>query len=259
MSWGLSLSFLNDELPEEFTTRRLGPGPPTPPPAAPSASLNVTVMPRNTKVAVLCGCTGRFTRELIPADYCDFYLKPHLVNIEDHTVTTYKPLGTFTEALWEGYNICTRQILNNDHLTDCCLAMCQQYIPSCFRISHGTVKSVKNILLFVEQFKISGGSTACCTCPKNTARPDSPIFCFTCMQLHCEVTSMHLESIKRHLSYQNQANGNFTLNAIPSPVDVNFFKDHLSSTLLFLKLILCTTKLIYLHRWNQMKIRQPKI
>ena len=44
--------------------------------------------------------------------------RPHLVNTVDHTVGTCKQLSTFTEALWEGYNICTRQILNNDHLTD---------------------------------------------------------------------------------------------------------------------------------------------
>ena len=35
---------------------------------------------------------------------------------------------------------------------------------------------------------------------------------------------MYLESIEKHFSYQNQANGNFTLNTIPSPVDINFFK-----------------------------------
>ena len=69
MSWVLNLNFLNDETPEEFTKKKLGPGPPTLPPSAPSASLNVTVMPRNTKVAVLCGCTGSFTGELIAADY----------------------------------------------------------------------------------------------------------------------------------------------------------------------------------------------
>ena len=125
----------------------------------------------------------------------------------------------------EGYNICTRQILNNDHLTDYCLAVYQQHNPSCLRnLTQYTVKSVENILLFIEQFKISGLSTAFCSFPKNTARPDSPIFCFTCIQLHCLVQSMHLKSIERHFSYKNQANGNFTLNAIQSPVNVNFFK-----------------------------------
>ena len=139
--------------------------------------------------------------------------------------------------------------------------MYQQHKPSCFRNLTGyTVKSVKKILLFIEKFKISGVSTAFCSCPKNTARPDSPMFYFTCIQLHCEVKSMHLDSIKRHFSYQNQANGNFTLNAIPSPVDVNYFKDSsifhpaISETD-----ILCTNKLIYLHCWNEIKIRQPKI
>ena len=195
------------------------------------------------------------------ADYCDFYLKPHLVNTVDHTDTTYKPLGTFPETLWEGYNISTRQILNNDHFTDYCLAVYQQHKQSCFRnLTWYTVKSVKNILLFIEQFGISGVSPAFCSCPKNTSRPDSPIFCFTCIQLHWEVKSMHLESIECHFSYQNQANGNFTLNVIPSPVDVNFFK----ASSIFHPTIsgtttICTKKLIYLHRWNQLEIRQPKI
>ena len=190
MSWGLTFDFLDDdELPEEFTTPMSGAAaPPTPLPSAPSASLNVTVLPRNTKVAVLCGCSGNFTWEVIPADYCNFDVKPHLVNTVDHTVTTYKLLGTFTEALWEDYNICTRQILNNNHLTDYCLAVYQQHKPSCFRnLTWYTVRSVKNILLFIEQFRFSGVSTAFCSCPKNTARADSPIFCFTCIYLHCEV------------------------------------------------------------------------
>ena len=35
---------------------------------------------------------------------------------------------------------------------------------------------------------------------------------------------MFLDNIDKNFSYQNQANGNFTLNAIQSPVDVNLFK-----------------------------------
>ena len=71
---------------------------------------------------------------------------------------------------------------------------------------------------------------------------------------------MHLESIERHFSYQNQANGNFILNAIPSPVDVNFFKvSSLFHPAISETATLCKKELIYLHRWNPVKIRQPKI
>ena len=135
----------------------------------------------------------------------------------DHTFGTCKPLSTFIEALWEGYNICTRQILNNDHLTDYCLAVYQKHENSCFRnMTRYKVKSVKNILLFIEKFKISGVSSTFFSCPPYTTNTNSPILCFTCIQLHCEVKSMYLESIEKHFSCQNQANGNFTL--------INFFK-----------------------------------
>ena len=139
---------------------------------------------------------------------------------------------TFTEALWEGYNICTRRILNNDHLTDYCLAVYQQYENSCIRNMTScryTVKSVKNI---------SGVSSAFCSCPPYTANTNFPIFCFTCIRLHYEVKSMYLESIEKHFSYQNQANGNFTLNTIPTPLDINFFK----AQSLFLKLTPCVPR-----------------
>ena len=225
MSWGLNLDFLDEEPEDMSISRGLNPDQLTLPPYPPAACHNVVVLPRNSQVAVLCGCRENLLWELIPTDYCNFYLRPHLVNTVDHTVGTCKPLSTFTEALWEGYNICTRQILNNDHLTDYCLAVYQQHESSCFRnMTRYMVKSVKNILLFIEKFKISGVSSAFCSCPPYTANTNSPIFCFTCIQLHCEVKSMYLESIENHFSYQNQANGNFTLNTIPSPVDINFFK-----------------------------------
>ena len=192
-----------------------------------SASLNVVVLPRNSEVSVMCGCRGNFTWELIPTDYCHFYLFPHLVNTVDHTVGTCKPLSTFTEALWEGYNICIRHIMSTDKLTDYCLAVYQQHHSSCYRnLTRYTIKSVKNILLFIEKFKISGVSSAFCSCPPHTAKTDSPIFCFTCIQLHCEVKSMFLDNIDNNFSYQNQANGNFTLNAFPSGY---FYYPHLVS------------------------------
>ena len=139
VSWGLNLDFLDEEPEDMSISRGLNPDQLTLPPSPPAACHNVVVLPRNSQVAVLCGCRGNFLWELIPTDYCNFYLLPHLVNTVDHTVGTCKPLSTFTEALWAGYNICTRQILNNDHLTDYSLA----------------VKSVKNILLFIEKFKIA--------------------------------------------------------------------------------------------------------
>ena len=122
MSWGLNLDFLDEEPEDMFVSRGLNPDQLTLPPSHPATCHNVAVLPRNSQVAVLCGCGGNFLWELIPTDYCKFYMRPHLVNTVDHTVGTCKPLSTFTEALWEGYNICTRQILNNDHLTDYCLA-----------------------------------------------------------------------------------------------------------------------------------------
>ena len=233
----------------------------TPPPSAPAASLNVVVLPRNSEVAVLCGCRGNFTWELIPTNYCNFYLFPHLVNTVDHTIGTCKPLSTFTEALWEGYNMSMCQILHKDNMTDYSLAVYQQHEPSCYRkLTLYTIKSVKNILLFIEKFKISGVSSAFCSCPTHTAKTNSPIFCFTCIQLHCEVKSMYLESIENHFCYQNQANGNFTLNTIPSPVDVNFFKaQSLFHLAISHTITLCPKKFIYLNRWDQVKIRQPKI
>ena len=121
----------------------------------PSACHNVVVLPRNSQGAVLCGCGGNFLWELIPPDYCKFYLLPHLVNTVDHTIGTCKPLSTFC------VNICMRQILNNNHLTDYCLAVYQQQESSCLRnMTRYTVKSVKNILLFIEKFQISGVHSA---------------------------------------------------------------------------------------------------
>ena len=123
-----------------------------------------------------------------------------------------------------------------------------------------TVKSVKNILLFIEKFKISGVSSAFCSCPPYIAKTNSPIFCFTCIKLHCEVKSMYLESIENHFSYQNQANGNFILNTIPSPVDIYSFKaQSLFHPAISKTATLCPKKMIYLHRWDQVKIRQHKM
>ena len=154
MSWGLNLDFLDEEPEDMSVSRGLNPDQLTLPPSPPAACHNVVVLPRNSQVAVLCGCRGNFLWELIPTEYCNFYMRPHLVNTVDHTVGTCKPLSPFTEALWEGYNICTRQILNNDHLTDYCLAVYQQHESSCFRnMTRYTVKSIKNILLFIENSK----------------------------------------------------------------------------------------------------------
>ena len=99
-SWGLNLDFLDDELDDISISRDLNSDNVSPSP--PAACHNVIVLPRNSQVAVLCGCRGKFLWELIPTDYCNFYLQPHLVNTVDHTVGTCKPLSTFTEALWEG-------------------------------------------------------------------------------------------------------------------------------------------------------------
>ena len=125
LSWGLDLTFLDDT---ELDVDNIIPTPLS----APAASLNVVVLPRNSEVSVMCGCRGNFTWELIPTDYCYFYLFPHLVNTVDHAVGTCKPLSTFTEALWEGYNISIRHIMSTDKLTDNCLAVYQQHQPSCY-------------------------------------------------------------------------------------------------------------------------------
>ena len=117
----------------------------------PYSQIHHTVMPKNTKVPELCGCRDNFSWKLIPAEHSDFYISPHHVNTVDHSAVTYKPLGTFTQALWEGYNICLPQILNNDHLTDYFSAVYQQHKSSCFRnVTQYSVKSVKNILLIIE-------------------------------------------------------------------------------------------------------------
>ena len=141
------------------------------------------------------------------------------------------------------------------------LAVYQQHQPSCYRnLTRYTIKSVKNILLFIEKFKISGESSAFCSCPPHTAKTDSPIFCFTCIQLHCEVKSMFLDSIDKNFSYQNQANGIFTLNAIQSPVDVNLFKaQSLFDPAISITRTLCPKKMIYFNRWDQVKLNQPKV
>ena len=182
MSWGLNLDILDEEPEDMSISRGLNTDQLTLPPSPPAACHNVVVLPRNSQVAVLCGCRGNFLWELIPTDYCNFYLLPHLVNTVDHTVGTCKPLSTFTEALWEGYNICMSQILNNAHLTEYCLAVYQQHENSCFKnMTRYTVKSIKNILLFIKKFKISGVSSAFCSCPPYTANTNCLIFCFTCI------------------------------------------------------------------------------
>ena len=202
MSWGLNLDFLDEEPEDMAISRSSNSDEVTLPPSPPAACHNVVVLPRNPQVAVLCGCRGNFLWELIPTDYCNFYLFPHLINTVGHTVGMCKPLSTFTEALWEGYNICTRQILNNDHLTDNCLAVYQQHESSCFgNMTRYTVKSVKKHPSLHREIQISGVSSAFCSCSPYTAKTNSPIFCFTCIQLHCEVKSMYLESIEKHFSY----------------------------------------------------------
>ena len=155
----------------------------------------------------------------------------------------------------------TRQILNKDNLTHYSLAVYQKHEPSCYRnLTRYTIKSVKNILLFIEKFKISGVSSAFCSWPPHTVKTNSPIFCFTCIQLHCEVKSMYLESIEKHFSYQNQPKGNFTFNTIPRPVDVNFVKPQsLFHPAISHTITLCPKKFIYLNRGDQVKIRQSKI
>ena len=82
----------------------------------------------------------------------------------------------------------------------------------------------------------------------------------TLQSFHCELKPLYLESIEKHFSYQNQANGNFALNFIPSPVDINFFyAQSLFHTTISETRTLCLKKLTYLIRWDQNKINQPKI
>ena len=78
MSWGLNLDFLDEEPQDISISRDLNSDNVSPSP--PAACHNVVVLPRNSQVAVLCGCRGKFLWELIPKDYCNFYLLPHLVN-----------------------------------------------------------------------------------------------------------------------------------------------------------------------------------
>ena len=151
--------------------------------------------------------------------------------------------------------------MSTDKLTDYYLAVYQQHQTSCYRnLTRYTIKSVKNIILFIEKFKISGVSSAFCSCPPHTAKTDSPIFCFTCIQLHCEVKSMFLDNIDKNFSYQNQANGNFTLNVIQSLVDVNLFKaQSLFHPAISITRTLCPKKMIYFNRLDQVKLNQPKV
>ena len=71
---------------------------------------------------------------------------------------------------------------------------------------------------------------------------------------------MFLDNIDKNFSYQNQANGNFTLNAIQSLVDVNLFKaQSLFHPAISITRTLCPKKMIYFNRWDQVKLNQPKV
>ena len=141
--------------PQEFEMNTPAPSPiGTPNSSEQSKSFRLSLNPKNDHTAILCGCAGRFSWEIIPTHYSDYYLKPHFVNTVDHTITTCKVSDLFSETLWEGYNFTSTHI-NKGCKTDYCLAIYQRHADNCYKhTTRYTIKSVVALLMYLQTLKM---------------------------------------------------------------------------------------------------------
>ena len=79
-----------------------------------SCNLNFSFTPKDQSTAIICGCKGCFTWELIAPQYSDFFIQPHVVNTVDH-----------------GSSTGTKELIKNSN-NDYCLAVYQHHNQECF-------------------------------------------------------------------------------------------------------------------------------
>ena len=223
--------------------------------------MSVCMTPKNQKVAVLCGCTGRFTWEIIPTEYSDFYTKPHLVNTVDHTMGSCKVFTSFSEALVEGYNCGILQIAHNCN-DDYCLGVYQQHEDNCYRrVTRYTVLSIKKMVLYIQQLKTTPIPNAFCQCSGAVPTCISPFFvCFTCLQLHLEIQAVYLCGIPDHFSYQVLLNPDIAKNITQGEVKPKMFK----AQSLFIAGLAVSQKVkdfdhVYMHKWSVEAVSRPYV
>ena len=61
-----------------------------------------------------------------------FFIPPHLEDTVDHTIGTCKITHTFTQALWNGYNTGTKEVIKTS-INDYCLDVYQHHNEECFQ------------------------------------------------------------------------------------------------------------------------------
>lgn len=223
-------------------------------------SFAFSLRPRNDNTAILCGCQGRFSWEIIPTHYSEYYLKPHSVNTVDHTISTCKVLPLFSETLWEGFNFTSKHI-NKGCKTDYCLAIYQRHADNCYKhTTRYTIKSVINLVVCLQTLTMCPNQYAFCTCSCKTT-PMTPFFCFTCLQLHLELKNVHIEQIEKHFSYQVILNPNFSKDIPRGVTSPNFFQAEslFHPGLAVTKKAASNYDFIFLHCWKKTIIKKSQV
>lgn len=174
-----------------------------------------SIVAKNNKFAIVCGCHGKFFWELIPVVNLN-YFRGTVPDTVDHCICSVKMYNTFTEAFWEGYNHCitkpTDVLAFQDR--DYCLGVYQTHpLDGCPRqYTRYTLGSVKKFLMFNESLRIYPIIGVYCQCETTKAfERDSIAFniCYNCLQCTLELKAISPLGVLKHFTHEVSYNVDF--------------------------------------------------
>ena len=182
---------------------------------APLYSNKSCIFARNNTTSLMCGCTGCFFWELIPADNIN-YFRGHVPDSVDHCISSINLYDTFSDAFWDAYNNCITNpgtdlsLFNRDY----CIGVYQMHQDvHCPRgFTRFTLTSVKSFLLYNESLKAHPVVNTFCMC--NAPGPVKPSeipykICYNCLQCTMEIRAIAPIGILEHFSYECNFKVNF--------------------------------------------------
>ena len=175
---------------------------------APLYTSKSCIVAKNNATSNMCGCSGSFFWELIPADNISFF-RGAMPDSVDHCISSIEMYRTFSEAFWDAYNNCITHpgtdlsIFNRDY----CIAVYQmhQRVECPRHFTRFTLTSVKDFLLYNEALRAHPIIGAFCKC--NVTEPVNPAqipynICFNCLQCTLELKAISPIGITQHFSFE---------------------------------------------------------
>ena len=148
--------------------------------------------------SLMCGCTGNFFSEIIPASSCEFFTENGNSNhTVPYTFTTTNFEDNFEKSFWPAYNYAAFS-LKKQYSTNFCLGIYQKHHRNCFReYTRYTCSDVSKLTeVFYTRKAVSNVDRHMCMCT------NLHYMCFKCVQATLELHIMKCPKISEVLTVQ---------------------------------------------------------